>query len=672
MTSLSQLATDDYVVHQDYGIGIYRGLKHIEVEGTVSDFIHIEYADSQLYLPVQQIAKVQKFVAPEGKEPALDKLSSTKWQTRKRKVKEAVVALAGDLIKLYAVRNEAKGFAYSTKSIDDEEFADSFSYTETSDQLTAIEDVLSDMSSEKPMDRLVCGDVGFGKTEVAMRAAYKAVQDGKQVAILAPTTILAEQHRLSFEKRLAGFPVNIGALSRFYKPADNKETLEKVAGGDIDIIIGTHKLLQKDVQFEDLGLLVVDEEHRFGVKQKEKLKQFKKDIDVLTLTATPIPRTLHMSLLDVRDVSIISTPPHDRRAIRTYVAIKEDGLVRDAILREIQRGGQCFYLHNRVQSIDLVTAGLSELVPEARFAYGHGQMNEKELEKIMKLFLEGEIDVLVSTTIIESGIDIPNANTLIVDQAHMFGLAQLYQIRGRVGRSSRQAYAYLMIPQTKKLGKEAEERLKALQALDDLGQGFNLAMRDLEIRGAGNLLGKEQSGNVVSVGFEMYTKILKEAAAHLKGEDISIEDVIDPEVKLGVDAFIPDPYIPDISERLVLYQRLASLRSHKETEELREEIVDRFGPMNKETANLVEVMRIRALLRKFGISKAELSHRKLRLEFSPQTSINADKAIKLALESPELYKLGKSNTFTILDMPEKIEEVYGVYQRLESLLEELT
>ncbi|MCB0318792.1 MAG: transcription-repair coupling factor, partial [Bdellovibrionales bacterium] len=613
-----------------------------------------------------------KYVATEGKKPIIDKLSSNKWQTKKRKVKEAIVALAGDLIKLYAIRNNSSGFQFTDFNLDDEDFADSFAYSETEDQLTAIKEVLEDMSSQKPMDRLVCGDVGFGKTEVAMRAAFKAVQDGKQVAILSPTTILAEQHRISFEKRFLGFPVNIAAVSRFYKTEANKSAIDKLSKGDVDIIIGTHKLLQKDIHFKDLGLLVIDEEHRFGVKQKEKLKQVKKDIDVLSLTATPIPRTLHMSLLNVRDVSLINTPPQDRRSVRTYVAIKEDGLIRDAILREIQRGGQCFFLHNRVQSIELVTAGLSELVPEAKFAFGHGQMKESELEKIMKKFLEGEIDVLVSTTIIESGIDIPNANTLIVDKAHTFGLAQLYQIRGRVGRSSKQAYAYLLIPPSKKLGKDAEERLKALQALDDLGQGFNLAMRDLEIRGAGNLLGKEQSGNVLSIGFEMYTKILKEAAANLKGEDLSAEDIIDPEVKLGIDAFIPDSYIPDVPERLVLYQRLASLRSNEETDLLIEEIIDRFGPMSKETINLVEVMRIRALLRKYGISKIEHTKGKLRIEFSSNKKIDSEKAIQHALNFPDNYKLGKNNSFTVLKIPEKNLDPFEVYKHLEDLLDSLS
>ena len=537
MSTLSQLSEGDYIVHVDYGVGQYLGLKHKQVENVESDLIHIKYADSDLFLPIQFISKIQKFVASDGLTPTKDKLSSQKWQQTKRKVREAVAALAGELLKLYAARSISKGWAYDPYCAEDERFADGFPWQETTDQLAAIENVLSDMSTEKPMDRLVCGDVGFGKTEVAMRAAYKAIQHAKQVAILVPTTVLVEQHKKEFQKRFLEFPVKVSAVSRFYTSQQNKETLEELAEGKLDIIIGTHRLLSRDVQFRELGLLVIDEEHRFGVKQKEKLKQFKKEVDVLTLTATPIPRTLHMSMSGIRDISLITTPPHDRKTIRTYVASRNETLIRDAILRELGRNGQCFFLHNRVQNIETVTAALQELVPEAKFGFGHGQMTETALEDVMRGFINKEFDVLVCTTIIESGLDIPNANTIIIDRSDMFGLAQLYQLRGRVGRSDKQAYCYLLIPELQKLGNEAQKRLEVLQSLDDLGVGFNLAIRDLEIRGAGELLGREQSGHVISVGFELYNQILKEAVLNLKGEETPIEEAFEPEVKIPVSAF---------------------------------------------------------------------------------------------------------------------------------------
>lgn len=663
MSSLAQLQEGDYVVHVDYGIGIYHGLKHLEVEGMESDFLHIEYADSRLYLPVQNIGKIQKFTAAEGQKPVLDKLGTNTWIRTKQKVKDSVVTLAGDLIKLYATRSVSKGWRFEPQGAEDDRFADGFPFDETPDQLKAIEETLEDMSDDKPMDRLVCGDVGFGKTEVALRAAFKCTQHARQVAVLVPTTILVEQHRSNFMNRFVGMNVKVGAVSRFYPPAENKRTLDAVANGEIDIIIGTHRLLSQDVRFKDLGLVIIDEEHRFGVKQKEKLKQLKRQVDVLTLTATPIPRTLHMSLLGIRDISVISTPPNDRRVIRTYVAEHSDSLIRDTILRELQRGGQCFVVHNRIEGIDLFTADLQTLVPEARFQFAHGQMNESELENIMQRFLKREIDVLVSTTIIESGLDIPNANTIVIDRADTFGLAQLYQLRGRVGRSTRQAYAYLIIPQTRKLGAEAQQRLKALQSLDDLGLGFNLAIRDLEIRGAGNLLGKEQSGNVLAVGFELYTKILKEAVLNLKGEELALEESVDPEVKLGLHAFIPDVYIPDVSERLVLYQRLASIASDSEAAELSSEIEDRFGPLPLETTNLVELMRYRAMLKRFGVLKAEVIKSKLLLTLSPRSPVDPARIVKLVQESPEKFKFSRGQALSVTlekERPETPNEVYAL------------
>lgn len=647
LSSLSQLKEDDYIVHNDFGIGIYRGLRHMTIEGAESDFLQIDYADSRLYLPVQSIGKVQRFTASGDQKPVLDKLGSKKWSRTKAKVRQAVISLAGDLIKLYAARSIGRGWRFDSIGAEDERFADEFAYDETPDQKTAIEEALIDMASERPMDRLICGDVGFGKTEVALRAAYKCLQHAKQVAVLVPTTILAEQHKKTFEARFVDYPFRVGTVSRFYKAAENKETLEKLASGDIDIIIGTHRLLSRDVEFGDLGLLIVDEEHRFGVKQKEKLKAFKKSVDVLTLTATPIPRTLHMSMLEIRDISVISTPPHDRKATRTYVATESEVLIRDAILRELKRGGQVFFVHNRVQSIEAVAARLVELLPEARFDIGHGQMSERQLEGVMTRFMNHETDVLISTTIVESGLDIPNANTLIVDRADTFGLAQLYQLRGRVGRSDKHAYAYFLVPSSrKKLGTEAQQRLKVLQSLDDLGVGFNLAIRDMEIRGAGNLLGKEQSGSVLAVGFDMYCKILKEAVANLKGEDEDVEEFVDPEVKFGIDAYIPDYYIPDISERLVLYQRLADIRKDAEAAALAEEIEDRFGYYGVETENLIQVMKLRGLLRRSGIERAEIVRDRLLLSIHKRAPLNIERVFELVKSDPDKYRFGKNLTLS--------------------------
>jgi transcription-repair coupling factor (superfamily II helicase) len=672
LSSLAQLKEGDFVVHADYGIGIYNGLKHLEVGDSEGDFLQIDYADSRLYLPVQNINKIQKFSAAEGQLPVIDKLSSTRWLRTRQKVKDSVITLAGDLIKLYATRSVSKGWRFEPQGAEDERFADGFAYNETPDQLKAIEETLLDMASDRPMDRLICGDVGFGKTEVAIRAAFKCVQHTRQVAVLAPTTILVEQHRKNFEERFKGYNIKVGAISRFYSPQSNKDTLAQLASGELDIVIGTQRLLQRDIVFKDLGLLIIDEEHRFGVAQKEKLKLLRKNVDVMTLTATPIPRTLHMSLLDLRDISLIATPPNDRKLIRTYVAEANDSLIRDAILRELQRGGQSFYLHNRVESIAGVTARLQELVPEARFGFAHGQMSEDELEPIIRSFIQKEIDVLVSTTIIESGIDIPNANTIIIERADALGLAQLYQLRGRVGRSSRQAYAYLMIPSARKLTADAQKRLKVLQSLDDLGLGFNLAINDLEIRGAGNLLGKEQSGNVLSVGFDLYTRILKEAIANLKGEELPLDETIDPEVKLGINAFVPDSYIPDISERLVLYQRLAAITDPGEADDLRDEIEDRFGPLPREVKNLVELMRLRALFRHFGVFKGEFGSGKLLLSFSPQAKVDIQKVLALVRSDPTKYRFGKNLTLSVCFDFETLESPLQLFRPTEKILRDIS
>ena len=660
LSTLSLLKEGDYLVHIDYGIGIYQGLKHLTVDGVLGDFLHLEYADSTLYLPAHQIGKIQKFVAAEGQSPVVDKLSSTRWVRAKQKVRDSIVTLAGDLIRLYASRSVAKGWRFEPQGAEDERFADGFPYDETPDQRKAIEETLGDLATDKPMDRLVCGDVGFGKTEVAIRAAFKCTQHARQVAVLVPTTILVEQHKKNFTERFAGYPVTIGAISRFYPPQENQRVLDAVARGEIDIVIGTHRLLQHDVQFKDLGLLIIDEEHRFGVKQKERLRSYRTNVDVLTLTATPIPRTLHMSLLNIRDISLIQTAPVNRKVVQTYVAERDDALIRDAILREIRRGGQVFFIHNRVQNISLVASHLAELVPEARFEFAHGQMTEATLERIMKRFVDREIDVLLATTIIESGLDVPNANTIIIDRADQFGMAQLYQLRGRVGRGKRQAYAYLIVPHLRSLTGEAHERLKVLQSLDTLGAGFNLAIRDLEIRGAGNLLGKEQSGSVLSVGFDMYCRILQEAVADLKGDEPLLEDIIDPEIRIpGFDAYIPEAYVPDIGERLVLYQRLSNIRSDDEALDLQQEIEDRFGPSSTEVDNLMLLMRFRSLLRRHGVVKADVTPLRASLAFSPiallrdglkptaNTRVDGLKALQLVHKEPTKYRFGRANTLTI-------------------------
>lgn len=672
LSTLGQLSQDEFVVHLDYGIGRYKGLTHRTIDEVEGDFLEIEYADSTLLLPVQMIGKVSRFSAPNDQPPKLDKLSSTRWLQTKLKVKEAVITLAGDLIKLYASRSIARGWRFDVIGAQDERFAESFPYDETPDQLKAIEETLTDMASDSPMDRLICGDVGFGKTEVALRAAFKAAQHLKQVAVLAPTTVLAEQHARTFRDRFKEFSVKVGVVSRFYSSNENKETLRALARGDIDIIVGTHRLLSQDIAFYDLGLLIIDEEHRFGVKQKERIKSYKTQIDVLTLTATPIPRTLHMSLIGVRDVSIIASPPPRRQVIKTFVARAEESIIKDAIARELQRGGQVFFIYNRVQSIEGMVAQVRQLLPEARISYGHGQMKETQLDDIMRQFIDGETEVLVSTTIVESGIDVPNANTIIIYDAQNYGLAQLYQLRGRVGRGDRQAYAYFLTPPPHSLTPVARERLSVFSSMNELGVGFELAMRDLEIRGSGNLLGKEQSGHVVSVGFDLYTKILKQAIEHLKGGDIDEFESLDPEVNLGIVAFIPGFYVPDISERLILYQRLASLLDKEEGFALVEEMEDRFGPLPKETRQLVDVMNIRALLRSVGVIKLDRKDsRDILLKLSPNAPFDIQQILELQSQD---IKFSRNLSLTCQQwLPSGPDiDLEELYNKLEHLLLRIT
>ncbi len=594
VAELSQLKPGDFVVHEDHGVGVYRGMKRLTLGGQETDCIELSYAEKDtLYVPVHQLALVSRYAAGDGARPSLHRLGSTSWQKTKARAKKAIQDMADELIRAYAARRALPGHAFKPDSVWQRELEASFPYDETPDQLKAIEDVRVDMETGSPMDRLICGDVGYGKTEVAIRAAFKAVQDGKQVAVLVPTTILAQQHGITFRERLADFPVKVEVLSRFRTPKEQKAVLERLARKDVDIVIGTHRLLSKDVVFADLGLVVIDEEHRFGVAQKEKIRQLTRTVDVLALTATPIPRTLNLSLAGARDMSVIETPPQNRLPVHTEVLEYDPEVVTDSILREIDRGGQVFFVHNRVETIYNAALQLQHLVPQVRVGVGHGQMSERELEHVMLEFTEGRLDVLVATMIIESGLDIPTVNTLIVDRADTLGLAQLYQLRGRVGRSSHRAYAYLMVPSRRVLTEDAEKRLRVIEEFDELGVGFKVALKDMEIRGAGNLLGPEQHGHIMGLGFDLYVKLLEEAVAALKGE----VEALRPEPRLTTDwsAFLPDDYVPDEHEKLALYRRLAGTRDEGEVDDFTLELMDRFGQLPPPAVALVELRRLRVL-----------------------------------------------------------------------------
>lgn len=593
--SYQELKIGDYVVHQSHGIGKYVGIETVAVSGVHKDYMLILYAgDDKLYVPIDQIDLVQKYVASEGKRPRLYKLGGSEWARVKRRVQTSVEDIADDLIELYAERQAKKGFAFSPDGPMQKEFEAAFPYQETEDQLRSIEEIKKDMESDRPMDRLLCGDVGYGKTEVAIRAAFKAILDGKQVAILVPTTILAQQHFQTVTERFQNYAINVGLLSRFRTKKQQEETIEGLRKGRVDLVIGTHRLLSKDIKFHDLGLLIVDEEQRFGVKHKERIKQLKTNVDVLTLTATPIPRTLHMSLLGVRDLSVIETPPENRFPVQTYVVESSPTLIREAIEREMARGGQVYYLHNRVDTIEKKAQEIADIVDGARIAVAHGQMNETELENIMMAFLEGEYDVLVSTTIIETGVDIPNVNTLIVSNADRMGLSQLYQLRGRVGRSNRIAYAHFTYEKDKVLTEVAEKRLSAIKEFTELGSGFKIAMRDLSIRGAGNLLGAEQHGFIDSVGFDMYSQMLKEAIeARKTGKEIEEIVPFDPEITVDLDAYIPSTYIEDEFQKIDMYKRFQTIESEEDIIDLQDELIDRFGEYPKEVENLFTVSTLR-------------------------------------------------------------------------------
>ncbi|MBI5656604.1 MAG: transcription-repair coupling factor [Geobacter sp.] len=637
LTSLAELKPGDHMVHLDFGVGLYRGLQHLTLGNVEGDFLLLEYAGSdRLYLPVDRLNLVQRYVGAEGVEPHLDRLGGSGWEKAKAKARAAVQEMAEELLKIYAARQVKEGYAFSPSDEMFREFEAAFAYEETPDQMAAIEDVLADMQSSRPMDRLVCGDVGYGKTEVAMRGAFKAVLDGKQVAVLVPTTILAQQHLETFAKRFGEYPVTVEMLSRFRTAREQKAILERVKKGEVDVIIGTHRLLQADVEFRDLGLLIVDEEQRFGVAHKEKLKKYRATVDIMTLTATPIPRTLYMSMMGIRDLSIIDTPPVDRLAIKTFVARFSDELVREAVLRELRRGGQVFFVHNRVQSIGLMAEHLQRIVPEAKIAVGHGQMEEKELEKVMLGFMHGETNLLLCTTIIESGLDIPTANTLIINRADNFGLAQLYQLRGRVGRAKQRAYAYFLIPGEGAISQDARERLRIMQEITELGAGFRIATHDLEIRGAGDLLGGKQSGQIATVGFELYTELLEEAVSALKGEEQEVR--LEPELKLRVPAFIPEDYVPQPNLRLILYKKLTQATSEEDIADVANELTDRFGPVPLAAGYLLEVMKIRLLLKTLLIREIEFDGSRLVCSFHQKTPVSPDTIIGLIRKQPKKYQ----------------------------------
>ena len=622
LNSFQDLHLEDPVVHVDHGIGVYKGLAHLTVQDIENDFLWLEYqGGDRLYVPVDKLQKVQKYLGVEGHAPNVDRLGGRSWETAKQKARESAQKIARELLQLYALRQIREGMRFSPPDSLYREFEAAFTYEETPDQQQAIEDVLTDMISSRPMDRLICGDVGYGKTEVALRAAFKAVMDGKQVAMLVPTTVLAEQHFQTFAERFAGFPIGIASLSRFKGPAEQRKVLDGLRKGAIDLVVGTHRLLQKDVKFRELGLLIIDEEHRFGVKHKERLKELRVSVDVLTLTATPIPRTLHMALTGIRDLSTIETPPQDRRAIETFVCKYDEFTIREAVYRELKRGGQVFFVHNHVQSIYQMAAQLSGLVPEARIGVAHGQLQERELEKVMLEFVKHQLDILVCSTIIESGLDIPAANTIIINRADKFGLAQIYQLRGRVGRSAEQAYAYLLIPGEYLITRHAQKRLRALMDFSELGAGFKIALNDLQIRGGGSILGAAQSGHIAAVGYELYLELLERTVRELKGEPV--EETVDPEINVPVSAFLPDSFMTVGEQRLLAYKRLATATDETEIDDLAVEWRDRFGPLPLPVKTLVLLAKIRLLLVRMRVSRLDGDHHGFTLRFVPDSPVTA-------------------------------------------------
>ncbi|RQD74663.1 MAG: transcription-repair coupling factor [Candidatus Syntrophonatronum acetioxidans] len=643
-----ELEIGDYVVHEHHGIGQYLGVRTLEINGVNRDYLCLKYGgEDKLFIPTDQMDLVRKYIGGEGKKPRLHSLDSNEWTRVKNRVKESVQKLARELLSLYASRQAVEGHAFSTDHQWQRDFEARFPYQETEDQLKAIIEVKEDMEKSRPMDRLICGDVGYGKTEVAMRAAFKGVMDGKQVAFLVPTTILAQQHYQSFKERFAGFPVNIEVISRFKTPAQQKEILRQIKSGWTDVIIGTHRLLSSDVSFKDLGLLIVDEEQRFGVRHKEKLKMLRREVDVLTMTATPIPRTLHMSLVGVRDLSVIETPPENRYPIQTYVAEYSESLIREALLRELNRGGQAFFVYNRVETIEKWGKKLKELIPEARIAIGHGQMPESKLEKVMFHFLNKDYDLLLCSTIIEAGLDIPNVNTMVIYDADKMGLAQLYQLKGRVGRSSRLAYAYLTYQKDKVLSQVAEKRLQAIKEFTELGSGFKIALRDLEIRGAGNLLGPEQHGFMEAVGFDLYCQLLEQSIREMKG--IQKEEVPETKIELNVNAYVPSQYITHHSQKMQVYQRIASLGSQEEVQEMEKELEDRYGRIPPPVENLLAVTRIKLYSQGLFINSIVQDKDKVVIKFHPSYKPAGEDLLKITSKFPGQLTLltGKQTGFRL-------------------------
>jgi transcription-repair coupling factor (superfamily II helicase) len=635
VTDLRDLKVGDYIVHVDHGVGRFLGLQRIPFGETDREVMEIEYsANGKLLMPMENLNLIQRYSGGGDTQPKLDRLGGTAWARTKASVKKAMRDMADELLKLYATRQMVPGHPFSKDSPWQFEFEDAFEFDETEDQMAAIDDVKADMESRKPMDRLLCGDVGYGKTEVAMRAAFKAVMDGKQVAILAPTTILAYQHYRTFLRRFASFPVTIELLTRYYSPKDQKEIVRKIEAGEIDVIVGTHRVLSKDIKFKDIGLLVIDEEQRFGVAQKERLKQLKKAVDVLAMSATPIPRTLHMSMVGIRDISIIETPPKDRLAIQTAVVPFSDDFIREAIEFETGRGGQIFFVHNRVESIYQMKEYLERIVPGLRVIVGHGQMEERELERAMFAFISREYDVLLATTIIENGIDIPACNTILVNHAERFGLSQLYQLRGRVGRSDRLAFCYLLVPSDRVLTGDARKRLAAIQEFSDLGAGFRIAAKDLEIRGSGNILGGEQSGQIAAVGFEMYTKLLDEAIRELKGE--KIEEEVETSMNLGVDIYIPHDYIGDENVRIMFYKKIASASTDARLEEIRSEMRDRFGALPNNVEQLLHFIQVKRFAQSIGVISIVREGARGVMKVTPTAKIDPNKLLGLINESPQI------------------------------------
>ena len=636
--SLIDLKPGDYVVHVSHGIAIYEGIRRLDIDGKSQDFLILKYsADDILYVPTYQVDLVQKYIGSKDEtyKPRLDRLGGVAWQRRKGRVKESIQEMADELLKLYALRQARKGYSFPAEIPWQTEFEALFPYQETNDQLQAIEDVKTDMESEQPMDRLVCGDVGYGKTEVALRAAFKAVMSEKQVAILVPTTILALQHYDTFEQRFQSFPVHVEMLNRFRTPKEVKQIKEGLAKGTVDVVIGTHSLLSKTVKFDNLGLLIVDEEHRFGVKHKEKIKQFKETIDVLTLTATPIPRTLHMSLVGIRDFSVINTPPADRLPIQTHVMPYDSEVIRDAITAELSRDGQVFFVHNRVQDIRSIALAVQQLVPEARVAVAHGQMPERELESVMLEFVRHKHDILVCTMIIESGLDIPNVNTILINRADALGLAQLYQLRGRVGRATAQAYGYLFYPQHHAITEGAQKRLRVIEEFTDLGSGFKIALRDLEIRGTGNILGAQQHGHIVTVGYELYCKLLEEAVMALKGE--KVEETVETRISLPIEAYLPDDYVPDSRQKVSVYKKIAGLKDDDALMELREELQDRYGSIPEPVEMLLEVANLKQLSNRLGITAVVAGNEQIKVTFEEQNPrINVKKFVEIVHQNKNL------------------------------------